>query len=547
MTWLPIVECELRRAARDPRTYRSRLGAAFVVLLFGGATVWTFNNFGAAFFSGDQVFMALGHLALMYCLFAGVTLASDCVSREKREGTLGLLFLTDLKPRDIVLGKLVAVSLRSAYGLLAAFPVLAITMTFGGVQSGEFWRVTLNLINTLFFSLSVCLLVSTVSRNWRKAGSAASLLLLLFGLGLPGLGELMRIYYVAPDLSITVQMFSPFYAHRMAFGSAVGLRQNYFWSSLLTVHVVALLCLGVACLVLPRAWQDKADGPRSLRWRKRWRQWKLGNAVARRTLRTRMLQINPFYWLAARERFASLNSWSLICAIVTVAACIWRVFNPPLEPVAVVTGLALSTVLKLLIVSSTCQRLAEDKESGALELLVSTPISVQTILRGQWLALRRQYLGSILAMFLIDGVLFWAILPGWFAEPDQAPVVFFAGFLIMFVADFFALGWVGMWTAVRTKLAAHASGPAFARVMLVPFVLMWLTMAGLGLAGFWSHVRGPDARFVFGLWFGIGMLNDLVVSLLARTKLHREFRTMATDRFQPPKPSWSWWTRLWRT
>lgn len=40
------------------------------------------------------LFVALGVLALGFCLFAGVFLTADCLSEEKREGTLGLLFLT---------------------------------------------------------------------------------------------------------------------------------------------------------------------------------------------------------------------------------------------------------------------------------------------------------------------------------------------------------------------------------------------------------------------------------------------------------------------
>ena len=39
------------------------------------------------------------------------------------------------------------------------------------------------------------------------------------------------------------------------------------------------------------------------------------------------------------------------------------------------------------------RQFAEDRHSGALELVVSTPLGVKEILRGQWLALRRQFLG----------------------------------------------------------------------------------------------------------------------------------------------------------
>ena len=48
-----------------------------------------------------------------YCLLEGTRLAADCRGEEKREGTLGLLFLTDLQGYDVVLGKYLATSPRS--------------------------------------------------------------------------------------------------------------------------------------------------------------------------------------------------------------------------------------------------------------------------------------------------------------------------------------------------------------------------------------------------------------------------------------------------
>ena len=65
------------------------------------------------------------------------------MSEEKREGTLGLLFLTDLRGFDVVLGKLVACSLRGAYGLVAALPVIGLALLMGGVTGFELWRLAL--------------------------------------------------------------------------------------------------------------------------------------------------------------------------------------------------------------------------------------------------------------------------------------------------------------------------------------------------------------------------------------------------------------------
>src|SRR5262249_31132580 len=114
-----------------------------------------------------------------------VFLTSDCLSEEKREGTLGLLFLTDLRGYDVVFGKLLASSLRAVFGLLAIFPVIALTLLMGGVSVGEFWRMMLLLVNTLFFSLATGVFISSISREALKTMTGTLLVCLLVVLVFP--------------------------------------------------------------------------------------------------------------------------------------------------------------------------------------------------------------------------------------------------------------------------------------------------------------------------------------------------------------------------
>src|SRR5262245_12834108 len=129
MTFLPIVERELRTAARKRVTIRVRVGAALIALIIGGGFLvlgMMFRGMGMPGSSlGRGIFATLTWLALIAVLSAGLFLTADCLSEEKRDGTLGLLFLTDLRGYDVVLGKLFATSLRAAFSLLAMFPILA--------------------------------------------------------------------------------------------------------------------------------------------------------------------------------------------------------------------------------------------------------------------------------------------------------------------------------------------------------------------------------------------------------------------------------------
>src|SRR5208282_939788 len=114
-----------------------------VAAIIGGVIVYAFNYLNPPAAIGQTLFYVIPSGAFLYCLFTGVRSTADCVSEEKREGTLGLLFLTDLKGYDVVGGKLVATSLNSFYGLTAIFPVLAIPLLMGGTTSAEFWRISL--------------------------------------------------------------------------------------------------------------------------------------------------------------------------------------------------------------------------------------------------------------------------------------------------------------------------------------------------------------------------------------------------------------------
>ena len=110
MIFLPIVEV----AARRSQIYRARFVMALIAIIFCAWQLLTFSQGMIAPGSeGQSLFRTLSTLAFIYSLFVGTQVTADCLSAEKRDGTLGLLFLTDLKGYDVILGKLVARSTPS--------------------------------------------------------------------------------------------------------------------------------------------------------------------------------------------------------------------------------------------------------------------------------------------------------------------------------------------------------------------------------------------------------------------------------------------------
>src|SRR5437762_87631 len=158
MTFLPIVERELRVASRRRGTYFSRATVALVAILVLCGTLW-FEGRVAPRELGKDVFNILSGMLLFSSLVAGVRYTSDSLSEEKREGTLGLLFLTDLHGYDVVLGKLAATSLDAFYALLAVFPILAVTFMMRGVTGTESWRTFLALVSAVCVSFAEGMIV----------------------------------------------------------------------------------------------------------------------------------------------------------------------------------------------------------------------------------------------------------------------------------------------------------------------------------------------------------------------------------------------------
>src|ERR1051325_9582843 len=304
MTFLPIVARELRVAARRRATYWLRFGLALAVLVLWFFLLVLGRSSVPVVHRGQMLFLAIGVLAIGFCLLAGVFLTADCLSEEKREGTLGLLFLTELKSYDVVLGKLTATSLHALFGLLAILPLLALPLLMGGVTAGEFWRITVALLATLVWSLSVGILVSAISRETRVAMTGTVLVLTVLAGLLPALWWLHKL--VAKRAGWDFLLWpSPVYLYSRSFDVWFRLRQGpqEFWRSLLTLGLLGASFLTLASLHLPRAWRDKGDvsvGYKQAGWRRRWR---FGSDQVR-SPPPRWLERNPVYWLLRRGRFA---------------------------------------------------------------------------------------------------------------------------------------------------------------------------------------------------------------------------------------------------
>ena len=526
MKLLPIVERELRVASRKAGTYWLRSIAALVLLLIFFWAVLAINAPAARI--ARVIYSVMGTLVLSGCAVAGIFQTADCLSSEKREGTAGLLFLTDLKGYDVVLGKLAANSLHSYYGLLSILPVLALPMLMGGVTGGEFGRLILVLLATLFFSLSIGMLVSAVSREARQAMIITGAVIIFFNAILPGVyAALSRMHFAYKPLLWPSAGNAFIVSSDVYYKYGTGARE--FLDSLAAILGIGFGCLLLATLILPRAWQEKAHAAGG-RQAGLWQRLRFGSASRRNVKRITLLDVNPFYWLTARDRLASVASLGLI----GVAAPFFLLFFLNLLGSSIMAkGMAVSCMiyttaglglaLKCLMATEASRRLNDDRQSGALELLLVTPLSVKEIIQGQRRALHRQF---ALPMFFLGSMILGLMvcIYGIMNEQDNFAWVIFTGNIAVLMTDFYALGWLGMWAGLRAKNHHRAALSALARVLGLPWLGFLLLILGGALEGTEEKVL-----FMFSLWFVGGMVNDLFWARWARTKLLKQFRPCAAS------------------
>src|SRR6266700_3558006 len=141
MTVLPVIERELRMRARQGVTYWTRCGVAAMAAMVGLQELVLSASAVSPASLGAAAFRAVGWLGfLVTCGSALATAAS--ISRERRDGTLGLLLLTQLRGYDVVLGKLCAAGLTDCYALVGVLPALGLVALAGGVSGGQFVRTS---------------------------------------------------------------------------------------------------------------------------------------------------------------------------------------------------------------------------------------------------------------------------------------------------------------------------------------------------------------------------------------------------------------------
>lgn len=541
---LPIAERELRVAARDRKTYRGRL---IICLIFGAVAAWVIwfvSRYGPRGRVGTDAFTVMTMMAFMIVIMSAQSTA-DCISSEKREGTLGFLFLTDLRGYDIVLGKLAATGLASVYGLLAAIPAIALPLLIGGVGFESVAKTAAALLNTLFFSLCVGIWVSSRSFEQKKAVGGAVQIMMFFWIGIPLIAALLEYKYRWSQAADAVLLFAPVTQIGSAGPFAMGLTRSNFWGSFIAVHLMAWGFLLATCRRLPHAWQDKPRESFKHRFLLWWDQLRYGNPNRRAAHRKRLLRRSAIAWLCGREIMGPQLAWAIVAVACAAWVGLWLYFE---EDGATMPGIGMPMVIVLQfifflrVIGLAAEVVARDRQTGALELLLSTKLTLKDFVRGHVLNILRICAGPIAVIYALGLI----VLLGAMRQDLYEQALFLRIFVylgILFGANLVGGFWCALWLGASSKNPAQATGLAMVRMLIVPLVVFLLTITLFAWLDF--HIDGEHA---FTMWWLMGLFNAWFWGRRCRRQFYENLRQIAAERnfgAGPRDGFFAWLGRTW--
>ena len=511
-----VAEREVREGARRWANYRLRVGSG----LAGAALLWiTINNAsGGMGQTGLQLFLRLHCLMLVLIIGIVPAMAADCIARERREGTLGLLFLTPLTARGVVIGKSLAQMLRALTLWLAMLPVLTIPFLTGGVTRS----MAFHMLAIEFIVAVICMASGIMASALTKSRNGAYFLAYTFAMLSLAAVAMLETALISPVgplgqistwndlltdgimtatgngansrkaiLYYTVASRFPGYRYARAVPTWTSAINRRIWLGYLTVALSAamgllLLAITLGAGAIRKLWKDDIGlaGPSG-------RLKRLYVPLFRlrydRQMR-RSLDRNPIAWLQQYSWKARVSKWGL-CAIFILAesfALDWFSSSgggygglPGIGPYQYQMQEGLTLLLAAVFTFTGVSGFLAEKRSGALELLLVTPISVNQIILGRAWGLWKQFLPA--AAILLLGQIGMSNLTAvssvhWALGRGRAFFLSEGDFVMMFVQAnaFVSLPIFATYAALRVKSLIGA-----AVLTWVGWLLVWISAAVL--------------------------------------------------------------------
>ncbi len=513
----PVILRELRAGSRRWTTYWLRLLAAGAVL--AAIAYWMIQPrfaFTSPARVGHEIFLLLHWVVLAAIWIIVPMLTADTLSREKREGTLGLLFLTNLSARAIVFAKGAAAGLLALTLWLSVVPIMTVPVLMGGVPSQEIIFSCSLALGSICGALAAGLIASAISRGAAPAVATALALAAVGHLLFCALvaaaadvswvnGALIKagdLYFLAAGVFMTWQLELPSFTITARAGSAAAFTTAVVLIPLFS-FLVAVLGGSLAAWTLRRNWQDKPKSKRQTETEKFFFSPVFLTGIFRAWMR-RSLERNPIGWLEKRRVTGRIMSWVWLALMISFASTLTyggggmrpRDWNP------------IMWMLLITIAYVAAGSFRRERETGALELILVTPLSERQIIHGRLRGLWSQFLPTFL---LWVAVVFYIS----FGVQRWRP-----GDLIEFTIAYFIVPVVGLYFSLRFRFVVLAWLATLAVCFAAPQLAWWIFDSGLDLN------RNDNRSLPNSIFISVPVQLFLAALLLRRLRVnlaHRSF------------------------
>ena len=453
MIILTVIQRELAASARQTSTYTSRTAGA-AILLAVCAYVGLQYHFSVGL--GTVLFARL-HATLMAAIWLFVPmLIADCISRERRDGTLALLVLTALRPRDIVIAKGLTQSLRALTLCLASLPVLTIPFLLGGVSGRQVIASVTSVLSSLCLVTGTTLFASSLCKSWTRAVSLAlTLSALCFWLVIQTFGfqvlsaGVVATMFVRNGFAIASQFAAPATTASLMFPIC-----SVAW---------LVLLIAIAARNVSRAAREEPPSARLTALHRQFFTPVFFTGTLKRWLKWELYR-NPIGWLEQRSWVNRLVIWIWFAILISVYTWFFMNFTNLLHGF-VLLQTSLAWLMAGSIAATAAGSFRRERETGVLELLLVAPLNEWFIVFGRLRGIWTQFAPSVILMCSV-----WILWLGLLRSYEEYSLWTIAYFVSLFIT----LPVVGLYYSLKTASFIGAFLRTLVVGILIPALLAWV-------------------------------------------------------------------------
>ncbi|MDQ3623295.1 MAG: ABC transporter permease [Verrucomicrobiota bacterium] len=494
---MPLLNKELTEAAARRRTYVMRVVYAVLLYalfgLFAPRWLWHGNaNALHAMGAGAQI---LENVLLLQ--FFGVALfqpALMCgrITQEKERDSLVLLFLTELRPWQIVLQKYLGGLVPMLSFLLLSMPLAAIAYAFGGVSTEELaMRIYMLLLACLQLG-ALALMLSAWCRSTVAAFIGTYFLATFLYVGLPvGIEFLGSQHLIAPSSWRAISQLNPLnldiYRFRLVRGSP-----TVVTASIPILISIAVFLIAARVFLVRRAFVPPSNFflrvfPRLDVFMQRANR-RAGNVMLIREARS-LPGEDPVAWREmTRNALGKVHYLIriLVCIeIPVVFLCMLSVAEPPgylknCVGLSVLAALAGALAVLALSVQAANAFVAE-RVNQTIEVLLTTPLSAREIVAQKARVLRRFMIVLATPLATVFGFELYIEheLSGWKGRADQPLLLYVTCSALALLVYLPLVSWLSLWIGLKMRTRFKAI------ITAVAVIVAWCTVP-------WVAIEGAD-------------------------------------------------------